>query len=246
MTQQLMYLAAAGLNATMGRLAAATNNLANTNTTGFKAQRPVFVAQPLVGEGLPDRVQVSAREDTADFRAGAIQQTGRSLDVAVNGSGWLAVRAGDGSVALTRNGALSVSASGLLQTSAGQPVLGDGMNPVTLPPMQSMTIGEDGTISGVPSGGNPDQIAAVGRVMLVNPPPASLQRGTDGLFRTASPLIPDGQVKLQVGALESSNADSVAMMMALIENTRAFQMQTELLHKTLTAGQGQNSPLSLT
>lgn len=246
MTQQLLYLAAAGLNATMDRLTAATNNLANANTTGFKSQRPVFLAQPISDGGLPDRVQVAAREDTADFRSGAIEQTGRRLDVAVNGSGWIAVRAGDGSVALTRNGALSVSSSGLLQTSDGRPVLGDGLTPVTLPPLQSLTIGEDGTISGTPAGSNPDQIATLGRIMLVNPPAASLRRGTDGLFRSAAPPIPDGQVKLQVGALESSNADPVAVMMAMIENTRTFQMQTELLRKTMTAAQGQNSPLSLT
>jgi len=87
MSQQLFYLGLAGLNATMDRVTAATNNLANATTTGFKAQRPVFQAQPLFGQGLPDRVNVAAREDTADFRGGSIQQTGRNLDVAIRGTG---------------------------------------------------------------------------------------------------------------------------------------------------------------
>jgi flagellar basal-body rod protein FlgF len=246
MTQQLFYIVAAGLNATTDRITAATNNLANTNTIGFKAQRPVFQAEPLVGQGLPDRVQVASREDTADFRAGAIEQTGRSLDVAVNGNGWIAVQAADGSVALTRNGSLSVSANGVLQTSDGHPVLGDGLTPVTLPPLQSVTIGQDGTVSGTPAGQTPDQVAAVNRIMLVNPPVTTLRRGTDGLFRTDTKPTADAQVQLQSGALETSNADSVSMMMTMIENTRTFQMQTELMHRAANAGQGQSSPLTLT
>src|ERR1700691_3598513 len=100
MSQQLFYVALSGLNATMDRITATTNNLANANTTAFKAQQPVFEAFPLYGQGLPDRVDVGAQQDSADFHPGAIQQTGRPLDVAVNGSGWLAVRAADGSVAL--------------------------------------------------------------------------------------------------------------------------------------------------
>ena len=77
MSQQLQYLAMTGLGATMDRITAATNNLANVNTTGFKAQRPVFQAIPFYQQGLPDRVDVVARQDTADFRPGTVEQTGR-------------------------------------------------------------------------------------------------------------------------------------------------------------------------
>jgi flagellar basal-body rod protein FlgF len=246
MSQQLFYVALSGLNATMDRITATTNNLANANTTAFKAQQPVFEAFPLYGQGLPDRVDVGAQQDSADFHPGAIQQTGRPLDVAVNGSGWLAVRAADGSVALTRNGSLSISPTGTVQTSDGHPVLGSGMAPITLPPMQNVTIGQDGTISGVPSGQHPDQVAALNRIALVNPPATALQRRSDGLFEdTAGTPAPDASVQLQVGALESSNADTVGMMMNMLENTRTFQMQTELVHMALNAQQGQNTPLSL-
>src|SRR5690348_6241387 len=133
MSQQIGYVALTGLNATTNRIAALTNNLANANTIGYKAQRPVFQAQPLFRQGLPARVDAEAQEDTADFRPGPGMQTGRNLDIAVAGEGWIAVAASDGAPALTRNGSLTITASGVLQTSDGHPVLGNGGTPITLP-----------------------------------------------------------------------------------------------------------------
>lgn len=248
MSQQLVYLAMTGLSATMDRMTAATNNLANANTVGFKAQQPVFQALPLSGQGLPDRVNVVAKEDTANFKSGPMEQTGRPLDVAVKGSGWIAVQAPDGSVALTRNGSLSVTATGVLQTSDGNPVLGRGYAPITLPPLQNVTIGEDGTISGALLGQTADTVSTLGRIALTNPQPSNLQRRTDGLFqdRTASRPPLDAGVRLQAGMLEGSNANPVALMMSMIENTRMFQMQTELVHTVSNITQNQGTPLSLT
>lgn len=246
MSQQIFYLAMAGLDATLDRATAAANNLANRSTTAFKAQQPVFAALPLYGQGEPDRVMVATTEQGGDFRPGPIAATGRSLDVAVRGQGWIVVQDAAGNPALTRDGALSISAAGLLQDSAGHMVLGDGFSPIQLPPLQSVTIGDDGTVSGTISGQNPGQISALARIMLANPPTAALQRRADGLFtdRTA-PLEPDAGVRLQVGALEDSNADTVAMMMNMIETTRTFQMQTEMMRMLLASAQGQNSPLNL-
>ncbi len=246
MSQQLFYLAMTGLDATMSRVTAAANNLANRGTTGFKAQTPVFQALPLFGQGQPNRVMVTAADENADFRAGPIQPTGRSLDVAVNGAGWIAVQAPDGGPALSRNGALSISSGGLLQDSAGHPVLGEGFAPIALPPLQSVTIGADGTVSGALAGQNPDQVAALNRIMLVKPPPAAVRRRPDGLFETTgASLQPDAGVHLQVGALEESNADTVTTMMNMIENSRTFQMQTEMMRLAFAAAQGQTSPLNL-
>ena len=247
MSQQLVYLAMTGLNATMDRMTAATNNLANASTTAFKAQQPVFQAQPLYGQGLADRVNVATAQDTANFKAGPIEGTGRDLDVAVKGQGWIGVQATDGSTALTRNGSLAISGTGVLQTSDGNPVLGKGGAPITLPSLQKVTIGADGTISGVTVGQTPDQVATLNRIMLVNPPTAALTRRSDGLFadQQGQPT-PDASVQLQVGALEGSNASPVETMMSMIENTRTFQMQTELVRMVLNAGQGQSSPLTLT
>jgi flagellar basal-body rod protein FlgF len=246
MSQPLAYVAVTGLNATMDRMTAATNNLANASTTGFKAQQPVFQAEPLYGQGLPNRVDVAAAEDTVDFKSGPIEVTGRDLDVAVSGQGWIGVQAPDGTTALTRNGSLAIAPTGVLQTSDGNPVLGKGGAPITLPPLQSVTIGSDGTISGALVGQTADQVSTVNRIMLANPPVAALARRSDGLFadKFAQP-VPDASVQLQVGALEGSNANPVATMMAMIENSRMFQMQTELVHKVASFGQGETSPLTL-
>jgi flagellar basal-body rod protein FlgF len=246
MSQQLFYLAMSGLDAAMGQVTATVNNLANRGTTAFKAQRAVFEALPLYGQGQPDRVDAAAREDSADFSAGPIQQTGRKLDVAVKGTGWLVVQAPDGSPALTRNGALTVSSLGVLETADGHPVLGQGLTPIALPPLQHMTIGADGTISGVPAGQPASQVAVLNRLMLANPPATTLQRRSDGLFQFESGAPqPDATVQLQVGALEGSNTNPVALMMDMIQNTRLFQMETEMMRTTANIGQGQNTPLSL-
>jgi flagellar basal-body rod protein FlgF len=246
MSQQLFYLAMAGMSATMDRVTAATNNLANRGTTAFKAQKPIFQALPFYGQGLPNRAIVAASEESADFRSGALEHTGRGLDVAVKGTGWIVVQASDGTLALTRNGALAVSTAGIVQTSDGHPVLGRGLTPIALPPLQTVTIGEDGTVSGALVGQSPDQIAALNRIMLTDPPTSSLQRRPDGLFQDpATTPQPDAGVRLQVGALEASNADTVSMMMNMIENTRMFQMQTEMMRLALGTGQGQSSPLTL-
>jgi flagellar basal-body rod protein FlgF len=218
-----------GLNATLDRMTASTNNLANANTTAFKAQQPVFQAQPFYRTGLADRVDVATAEDTADLkpvrsnRPGAPRCRGQGI-------GLDRVQASDGGVALTRNGSLSISPSGVLQTSDGNPVLGRGGAPITLPPLQTVTIGEDGTISGALVGQTPDQVAAINRILLTNPPAATLKRRADGLFRISwRRAAADASVQLQVGALEGSNANPVATMMSMIENTRMFQMQTELV-----------------
>lgn len=247
MSQQAIYLAMTGLNATMDKMTAATNNLANASTTAFKAQQPVFQAQPLYGQGLPDRVDVATAEVGADFKAGPMEQTGRPLDIALNGQGWIAVQAADGSTALTRNGSLTISQGGVLETSDGNPVLGQGGAPITLPPLQNVTIGEDGTVSGSPTGSPATTVSTLNRILLTNPPNSALSRRTDGLFQdNAGVPTPDASVKVQVGALEGSNANPVGLMMSMIENARMFQMQTELVHMTVTQGQGQSSPLTLT
>ena len=247
MSQQLFYLAMAGLGATMDRVTAATNNLANRGTTAFKAQKPIFRALPFYGQGLPNRVIVDAQEPSADLRPGSLEHTGRNFDVAVKGAGWIVVRALDGNLALTRNGALAVSSTGIVETSDGHAVVGQGFTPIALPPLQHVTIGEDGTVSGTLVGQSSDQVAALNRIMLTNPSTASLQRRPDGLFQDVSAAAPqpDAAVRLQVGSLENSNADTVSMMMSMIENTRMFQMQTEIMRIALSTGQGQGSPLTL-
>jgi flagellar basal-body rod protein FlgF len=244
-SNQVLYLLMTGTAAVMDQMTVTTNNLANANTTGYKAQTPTFQAVPYQ-QGAPDRVGVVTRDQTADFKPGAIAMTGRKLDIAVEGQGWIGVQGSDGQPAYTRNGSLNIGPNGMLQTNDGHPVLGQGGGPISLPPLESITIGDDGTVSGVLMGQQATQIIAFDRIMLANPPAAAMTRRGDGLFSDTSGAVRiDGNIRVKSGALEQSNVDSVGMMMKLIENTRMFQMQTGLMHTMGTMGQGSSSPLTL-
>src|SRR5207245_7239654 len=125
--------------------ATVSHNLANAATTGFRAQLDSFRAVPVLGEGLPTRAFVVDATVGSDFTPGPVQQTGRDLDVALQGAGWIAVQAADGSEAYTRHGSLKLSENGVLQTQAGLSVQGDG-GPISVPPDVTLAIGRDGTV----------------------------------------------------------------------------------------------------
>ena len=238
-----LWIAATGARSILHRQDVTTNNLANVDTTGYRAAQAQFRALPVYGEPLPSNAYVATQGTTADLQSGPIHHTGRNLDVAVNGPGWIAVQGADGKQALTRNGDLELTSSGALVTSTGQPVLGQGGAPITLPPMESVQIGTDGTISGVPAGSPASAIVVINRIQLANPPAADLQRGADGLFRSSQgPVQPDGNVQLVSGALEGSNVNPVRSMVQMLENTRAFQLQTKLMQ---TVDQNRQASLQL-
>lgn len=227
---RMIYVAMSGAQQDMLAQAAATQNLANANTTGFRAELTAFRAQPVYGPGYPSRVYGMAESPGADFAPGTIQTTGRPLDVAVSGTGWIAVQAPDGSEAYTRAGDLRISTNGVLETANGRPVLGNG-GPIAIPPHQKLNIGSDGTVSIVPLGQQPNTLAVVDRIKLVNPPESDLVRGPDGLFlpRNGKPVPPDASVRLVSGALESSNVNAVGAMVRMIELARSFDMQVKMM-----------------
>lgn len=227
---RMIYLATSGAKQTMEQQATVAHNLANLTTNGFRAEMNVFRAVPVVGAGANTRAFVVNTTPGADFTPGAIQQTGRDLDVAIQGKGWIAVQAADGSEAYTRNGSLQLSPNGLLQTRTGQTVMGDG-GPIAIPADTLITVAGDGTVSTVPTGTKPAGNTTVGRIKLVNPPEAQLERGADGLFRVrgGAPAVADAGVKLLSGALESSNVNSVEQMVSMISLARQYDMQMKLL-----------------
>ena len=227
---RMIYLATSGAKQTMGQQATVAHNLANLTTNGFRAEMSVFRAVPVVGDGANTRTFVVDSTPGADFTPGAIQQTGRDLDIAVQGKGWIAVQAADGSEAYTRNGSLQLSPNGLLQTRGGNAVLGDG-GPIAIPADTLITVAGDGTVSTVPTGMKPAGNTQVGRIKLVNPPEAQLERGNDGLFRVrgGAPAAADAGVKLVSGSLEASNVNSVEQMVSMISLARQYDMQMKLL-----------------
>lgn len=227
---RLIYTAMTGASQILQQQASVSQNLANTNTPGFRAAIDVFRAVPIQGEGLPTRTLVVDSTAGSDFTPGGLQQTGRVLDVGIDGQGWIAVQDSQGNEAYTRNGSFQVLPGGLLQTRSGLNVLGDG-GPLTLAPDTEVSIAKDGTISTVPSANQKAGVVLVGRIKLTNPPAAQMVRGEDGLFRTrdGNPAQADAQVSLVSGHIESSNVNSVEAMVRMIALSRQFDTHMKLL-----------------
>ena len=227
---RLIYTAASGAKHILEQQATTSNNLANVSTTGFRAQLDSFRAVPVVADGLPTRAFVVNSTVGSDFSSGPLQLTGRELDVAVKGKGWIAVQMADGSEAYTRAGGLQMNENGLLQTANGQAVAGDG-GPITIPPEVTVTIGGDGTVSTIANAGQPGAAAILGRIKLVNPPEQDLVRGDDGLFRLkdGGTAPADPRVVVAGGALEGSNVSPVESMVTMIALARSFETQMSLL-----------------
>src|SRR4029079_2756765 len=158
------------------------HNLANVSTTGFRADLAAFQSRAVDGTGFASRVYATNASVGWDDTSGALLTTGRDLDVAVQGPGWIAVQDANGKESYTRAGNLQIDPTGQLQTATGQPVLGDG-GPINVPPYTSILFARDGTISIVAQGQTPDTTATVDRIKLVKPAHTAIARGDDGLFR---------------------------------------------------------------
>jgi flagellar basal-body rod protein FlgF len=227
---RLIYTAASGAKHILEQQATTSNNLANLSTTGFRAQIDTFRAVPVQSEGLPTRAFVVDNTVGADFSAGPLQVTGRDLDVAVKGRGWLAVQMPDGTEAYTRNGALQMSPNGVLQTTNGLAIQGEG-GPITVPPDVTVAVGADGTVATIATTTPPGPSTVLGRLKLVNPNDADLVRGDDGLFRMkdGSAAQADPQVAVSHGMLEGSNVSAVDSMVQMISLARSLETQMSLL-----------------
>lgn len=209
------------------------HNIANIDTVGFRADAVSFVSQPIYGVGYPTRVNAVASDAGTDFSNGVMQNTGRELDVAVNGKGYIAVRGTDGQEAYTRAGDLRVSAEGAVTTASGLPVLTDS-GPLVVPPATSVTVGNDGSVSVVPLGLAPVAIAQTDRIKLVNPPQHNLQKGEDGLLRlkNGAKAPTDPSVTLASGMLESSNVNAAQSLINMIELQRLYEFQVKSMNST--------------
>ena len=227
---QLAYISARGMREIMLQQAVNSHNLANASTPGFRASLVQAESNYMVGEGFDTRAFSSVTDIDVDLTPGPVKSTGHDLDVAVASEGWIAILGLNGGEALTRRGDLRVDEAGQLINGAGNQILGDA-GPITLPPFQSLSIGSDGTVSIVPVGEQPNAVAVLDRIKLVNPPVESLEKSDEGLIVSNGGLgsDPDAAVLLVTGSLEGSNVSTVSAMVEMIELARQFESSVQMI-----------------
>ena len=228
---RLLYIAMTGAKEAMTAQAINTNNLANASTVGFRADFQASLTQQLYGAGHDSRAYATVTDAGVDFAPGSIMSTGRELDVAVNGDGWIAIQAPDGSEAYTRAGDLNVDNLGRLTTGAGHPVLGNG-GPITIPPYAKLDIAADGTISLQPLGQPATTLAVIDRLKLVNPDVSDLHKGDDGMIRLKDNevAVADASVSLVSAPLEGSNVNTVQALVRMIELARTYETHIKMMN----------------
>lgn len=241
-----LYVAMTGAMQTLRAQSANSHNLANVSTTGFRAHLASSLSEPITGEGLPTRVNAVLEDGGFDATPGTVTNTGRDLDVAVRGDGWLVVQASDGTEAYTRAGDLKIDGLGQLLTGSGHAVLGEG-GPISIPPHERLAIGSDGTLSIIPQGQTAATLATVGRIRVVSSDPSQMSRGTDGLMRlrTGAEAVPVAGTSLMSGALESSNVNVASTLVNMIQLARQFELQVRVLRSVEDNAQASTSLLRL-
>lgn len=222
---KLIFTAVSGAERLQRAQQVHANNLANMDTSGYRATMEVAGNTELAGFGYDDRHLSTMQADTVLTRGGSVRETGRPLDVAIGGQGYLAVQYGDGE-AYTRSGEIEIDANGALSVH-GRALLGEG-GPITLPPNTAMEIGTDGTISVLTEGAT--QMQVVDKLRLVNGEGAALTKNEAGLIvtRDGANLAADPAVSVKPRALEGSNVSAVEEMVATMSLNRSFEIQMRL------------------
>ncbi len=243
-----LWIAKTGLEAQQLRMAVISNNLANVNTTGFKRSRAVFQdllyqnvrqvgAQSSQNTELPSGLSlgtgVKAVATEKIHTQGNLVNTGKSLDLAIQGRGFFQILQPDGTVAYTRNGEFQIDDQGQVVTAAGHPL----QPAITVPQNTiSLTIGADGTVSALVAGSaTPTQVGSIQLADFINP--AGLQPiGNNLLVETAASGAPqtgtpglNGLGSVEQGMLESSNVNVVEELVNMIETQRAYEMNSKAI-----------------
>jgi flagellar basal-body rod protein FlgF len=228
---KVVFVAMSGARENMLAQQAHANNLANSNTTGFKTDLAQARAMQVFGEGLPSRVYAMTERPATDTTTGTFIETGRSLDIAVEDGGWLAVVGADGNEAYTRAGELQINAANQLVTGSGLPVMGNGGIPIVIPPAEQIDIGTDGTITIRPLGEAAAELAIIDRIKVVNLDKQTSYKGPDGLMHVDGnlPQPPDLNIRLRSGYLESSNVNAVHELTSIISLSRQFEMNIKMM-----------------
>lgn len=225
-----LYISMTGAKHNMLEQAARAHNLANVSTVGFKADLANAISQPVYGgDGYKSRVFAVAQTPSVNLSNGPLMQTGRELDIALDGEGWMAVQSESGDEAYTRGGNLSIDTFGILRNERGLPVMGNA-GPIAVPEAEKIEIGSDGTISARTIGQGPETLVVVDRIKLVNPEVASLAKRSDGLIYSENGIEPvAADVRVRTGFLENSNVNAVSELTSIISLARQFEMQIKMM-----------------
>ncbi len=243
-----LWIAKTGLDAQQTNIDVISNNLANVSTNGFKRSRPVFEdllyqtlrqpgAQSSQQTQLPTGMQLGTgvRPVATEkiFTQGNLQQTGNSLDVAINGKGFFQILMPDGTTSYTRDGSFQVDSQGQLVTSSGYAV----QPAITIPSdALSVTIAKDGTVSVTQSGStSPTQVGSLQLAGFINP--AGLQNIGENLFQeTAASGTPsantpgtNGLGVLNQNYVETSNVNVVEELVNMIQAQRAYEINSKAI-----------------
>ena len=189
---------------------------------------------------------VTADTAGSHFESGPMITTGRELDVAIRGSGWISVLDDAGREAYTRSGDLQVDNSGFLRTQSGRQVMGNS-GPISLPEYEKIEFGSDGTLSVRPLGGDAHGLVQVDQLKLVNPDNKNLVKGNDGLFRTRSGVAApqDATVSLVSGTLEGSNVNAVDALLSVMNLSRQFELQMKAMKQASDLDEQSNQLLKV-
>ena len=222
------------------------NNLANIATNGFQRDLEQARSMPVFGDSFPARAFALSERPATDFTPGALVETGRDLDVAVSGDGWLAVQAPDGSEAYVRTASMNVDALGILRAGNGMPIMGNG-GPIAVPPQQQIEVGQDGTISIRAQGEGPRVMAQVDRIKLVQPDLKTMSKGLDGLIHTndGQPAPADANVQVVSGFLEASNVNAVDEMTSVLALSKQFELHIKMMNTAKEDDQAMTRVLSI-
>ncbi len=234
----LIYTAYSGLAASMVQQRVIANNMANAQTTGFRAELLVAAPTTIKGNGLEARALADAQVRGASTRQGDLMQTGNPLDIALTGDTMLTVQPENGQAengqageeAYTRRGDLSVDAGGTLINGDGLPVLGDN-GPITVPPGAKLTIAADGTVLAAEPGQANAPPQAVGKLKLASTTGSDVEKGLDGLFRvTGGGVLPaDDAARVIPGSLEKSNVNPTQVLVDMVAAQRLFDMRARVV-----------------
>ncbi|HYP64399.1 MAG TPA: flagellar hook-basal body complex protein [Acidocella sp.] len=237
-----LYTGMAGLQSITARMQAVAGNLANAQTPGYAALQAITQPDFYDGSNAPAGADAAALNNGPDTAQSAPRETGDPMNVALSGDAWLQVQTANGN-ALTRDGSLAISSTGLLTDSSGNPVLDTNGQPISLPSLTKLEIGSDGTVSGVAASDPTGPARQYGQIALIATPSGTLTPLSGTLYQPPSgaALIPSTNGALHQGYLNESNVDTTQSMMELISDSRSYQMQTDMMKSQSTASTDLNT-----